>query len=142
AAAISSIEVPAKPPLANTEAAPSRMRCVVSSRRPMTCLPKVYRGVKHELYVKVNPPESGRGQSWPQCGAYPDVITKRVHGTTRSKASAAASVRRSAQRGPMTWRPTGRPYRSKPAGTEVAGIPARLAGRHVVHQSSKNGSTG
>ena len=75
-----------------------------------------------------------------RAGALADELLAR-RDESRSNAAAARSVNASDHRGPMTDSPTGSPSAS-PAGTDVAGSPARLAGRQLVHQSSKNGSTG
>jgi hypothetical protein len=51
-------------------------------------------------------------------------------------AAAARSMVASAHRAPMICRPTGRPERPGPMGTETAGRPARLAGWASTHQAS------
>jgi hypothetical protein len=60
------------------------------------------------------------------------------HRQPRHAVTAAAARRTvaSAHRAPMICRPTGRPERPGPMGTETAGRPARLAGRASAHHAS------
>src|SRR6266436_4792403 len=51
-----------------------------------------------------------------------------VKAAARSRASPTRRTVASSKARPITWRPSGSPSSESPAGTEIAGNPARLAG--------------